>query len=494
MKLMDKVNNKMKNMVKKWLDIRPAQSRQILINEPLSFETNVLRNLIWYRGEAEEIEQFFQAVGQTTLAQQRFWAAAGYTDDIRKAHSGLPAVIADNLSQLIATDIQNAEFSGKDSKELQGRWENIRKENEFPKLLVKSIKDVLVTGDGAFKINVDSDISKLPIIEFYDASRVEYEMKNGRITGVVFISYHWEDDKEYILKEFYRKNSISYKLYQDDKEMPLSKVQRLKDLQPVTFAGDYMMAVPVMVWPSARFAGRGKSIFDNKTDSFDAFDEIISQWMDAIRAGRVKHYIPEDMIPRGDGGRLQSVDSFGSKFIKIDVPNSENAKHQIDTVQPEIRYEAFLSSYSTILDNCLQGIISPATLGINVGKMSSDESQREKKDITGVTRNAVTQVLEKAIPQLINYCLMTEDNINQHTPGYYDAAVSFGEYGAPDFDSRVNTVSTAATSGVMSTEAVVDELWGNSKDDKWKEQEVRRILKEKGIDMMDEPAVGTEIV
>lgn len=489
-----KITDKVKDMVRKWLDIRPARPRRITINEPLSFETNVLRNLVWYRGEADELEQFFIAVATTTVGRERFWAASGFSDKIRKAHSGLPGIMADTLSQLVATDMQDVEFDGSEVKDLQARWQAIREENEFPKLLVKSIKDVLVTGDGAFKINVDTDISNLPILEFYDASRVEYEMKNGRIVGVVFISYHWEKEKEYILKEFYQKNSISYKLFQDEKEVPLSTVEGLKDLKPVTYKGDFMMAVPVQVWPSAKFPGRGKSIYDNKTDSFDAFDEVVSQWMDAVRAGRVKHYIPEDMVPRDSKGNMTTVDSFGSQFIKTASVNIEGSQQKIETVQPDIRYDAFLSSYSTMLDNCLQGVVSPATMGINVGKMSSDEAQREKKDITGVTRNAITQVLEKTLAKLINTCLMVEDTIKERPPGHYDAAVSFGEYGAPDFDSRVQTVSTAASSGVMSTEALVDELWGTSKDDEWKKKEVQRILKEKGVDILDEPAVGAEVV
>lgn len=489
-----KLTDKVKDMVKKWLDIRPAQPRKITINEPLSFETNVLRNLIWYRGEADEIEQFFIAVANTTVGRERFWAASGFADKIRKAHSGLPGIMADTLSQLVATDIQNVEFDSEDSDVLKSRWKDIREENEFPKLLVKAITDVLVTGDGAFKINVDEEISGLPILEFYDASRVEYEMKNGRIVGVIFISYHWEKDKEYILKEFYRKNSVAYKLYQDDKEVPLNTVEVLKDLKPITYKGDFMMAVPVQVWPSAKFPGRGKSIYDNKTDSFDAFDEVVSQWMDAVRAGRVKHYIPEDMVPRDSKGNMTTVDSFGSQFIKTASVNIEGSQQKIETVQPDIRYDAFLSSYSTMLDNCLQGVVSPATMGINVGKMSSDESQREKKDITGVTRNAITQVLEKQLPKLVNICLMVEDTMKKKAPDHYDAAVSFGEYGAPDFDSRVQTVSTAASSGVMSTEALVDELWGTSKDDDWKKKEVKRILKEKGVDILDEPAVGAEVV
>ena len=70
--------------------------------------------------------------------------------------------------------------------------------------------------------------------------------------------------------------------------------------------------------------------------------------------------------------------------------------------------------------------------------------------------------------------------------------MSFGEYGAPDFDSRVQTISNAATGSIMSVEAQVDELWGSSKDDEWKRAEVRRIREERGILEVDEPSVGDE--
>ena len=35
------------------------------------------------------------------------------------------------------------------------------------------------------------------------------------------------------------------------------------------------MAVPLMFFKSLKFEGRGKSIFDNKSDAFDALDEVI---------------------------------------------------------------------------------------------------------------------------------------------------------------------------------------------------------------------------
>ena len=42
----------------------------------------------------------------------------------------------------------------------------------------------------------------------------------------------------------------------------------------------------------------------------------------------------------------------------------------------------------------------------------------------------------------------------------------------------------------MSVETQVDELWGSSKDDEWKESEVSRIKSEKGLINADEPSIG----
>ena len=211
----------------------------------------------------------------------------------------------------------------------------------------------------------------------------------------------------------------------------------------------------------------------------------------AMRARLQKlNYIPEDMIPRDpETGKLRSVDSFGTNFIQVQSSNKENATAQIDTVQPEIRYDAFVESYAATLNMCLQGIVSPATLGIDVGKMSSAEAQREKKDITGMTRNAITDALEKVLPQVVCSMLMTYDLMHSNQAGAYEPKVTFGEYGAPDFDSRVQTIASAAAASVMSVEAQVDELWGASKDDDWKRAEVQRILTERGIEDTPEPGI-----
>ena len=50
---------RVKTMIRSWLEIQPASGKGLVIREPVSFETNVLRNRIWYRGDACELDPLF---------------------------------------------------------------------------------------------------------------------------------------------------------------------------------------------------------------------------------------------------------------------------------------------------------------------------------------------------------------------------------------------------------------------------------------------------
>ena len=74
-----------------------------------------------------------------------------------------------------------------------------------------------------------------------------------------------------------------------------------------------------------------------------------------------------------------------------------------------------------------------------------------------------------------------------------EVTVKFGEYANPSFESQVETVVKAKTGGIMSIEASVDELYGDSKDDDWKQKEVQRIKDEQGIEEVDEASEADDI-
>ena len=85
------------------------------------------------------------------------------------------------------------------------------------------------------------------------------------------------------------------------------------------------------------------------------------------------------------------------------------------------------------------------------------------------------------------------DTLNNSTTQDIDVDVTFGEYANPSFESQVETVSKAKQGGIMSVEASIDELYGDTKDDDWKQEEVARLKAEQGIEQMTEPELNTEL-
>ncbi len=473
----------------KILNIKPAVDKTVTIREPLSYQGNVLRNRLWYRGDPSELDQFFKQSALDAVARSRFWAAVPSEDlNIRKIHSGLPAMITDKLSDIVIADLDKIELNNEASNEL---WKDVSKDNKFNELLGESITETLVAGDGAFKITVDTDLTKYPIMEFYSGERVDYKYNRGRLQEILFYTEYVVENKTYKLEESYGKGYIRYKLYDEaGKEVNLNAVRETANLKDITFTSNFIMGVPMKFFKSAKFKNRGKSVFDNKSDSFDLLDEVISQWIDAIRDGRVVKYIPEDLVPTNpDTGEILKPNSFDNKFIKIGSSLSEDAKNQIDMKQAEINYQAFIESYSNAIDMCLQGIISPATLGIDLKKTDNAEAQREKEKTTLYTRGKIVDTLTEVIPELIKLVLGVNDLILEQNPGEYEVTIGFGEYASPSFDTVVETVGKAKSYGIMSIEKAVDEMYGDTMTDDEKKEEVQRIKEQNGYLEAEEPKV-----
>lgn len=486
-----------KDLIKKWLEIVPAEDQKIRIDADMTHLDSCFEYQLWYRGSASELEQFYKSL--TTVhddtIRSKFWAAVPTKGNkLRKIHSGLPGLMVDMITSIVMSDLNGIEVT--DPNAWDDTWQAIADDNNFDDTLVQAISDVLVEGDGAWKISFDKNISEYPIVEFYPASRVKFEKERGRVKKIIFTTRYYVEatSKAYFLEEHYSKGQIDYKLYDEmGNEVSLGNVPELKDLKPISWTDDFVMAIPMMFYKSAKFKGRGRSIFDRKTDCFDAYDEAISQWQDALRLGRVKTYIPETMIPRDPAtGTILPPNPFDNQYIATKGNMAEDSKDKITVDAPTIDYKGLLQTYINTLDMCLQGIISPSTLGIDVKKLDNAEAQREKEKATLYTRNNVIKALNKVIPDLVKNVLGVYAALYNMGVEDVDASITFGEYANPSFEAQVETLGKAASSNLMSTETQVDELWGDTKDDEWKAKEVERIKAEKGIvSGGDEPpAVG----
>lgn len=489
---MGKLNDKLKDVVRNWLNIVPAPGDSITIQETNTFEGNCFRNLLWYRGDASELHQYYTQTDDM-MGNAKFWASDTTNDlKMRKIHTGLPAMIVDMLADIIVDSFNK--ITVENNNEAQKDWEDIAEDNDFKETVKQAIIDVFVECDGAFKISYDTDISKYPIIEFYAGTKVEYERTRGRITTVIFNNVYEKEDATYILKERYSKKGIKYELYkngnyvEDYKSIP--ETAELKEPIGVNFS----MAIPMMFNKSKKYKGRGQSILEKKLDAFDSFDEVWSQWVDAIRDNRTITYIPEDLIPTDSNGNLLEPNTFDRRYAKIGTSTSETENDRVTRENSDFDYEGMLQSYITALDLCLQGLISPSTLGIDVKKLDNADAQREKEKATQYTRGKVIDVLEKVIPKLVVTCLKCYDLAQGKTAGDYEVSVDFKEYANPSFEAIVETISKARPGqNVMSIEKTVDTMYGDSMTKEEKEEEIKRLKEESGIIQKEEPNIMSPI-
>lgn len=483
-----KLNETIKHGIRSWLNIVPASPYAIQIDETMDFELNAIRNRIWYSADGNKIEQMYRQMPEYA-DKQKFWSSRCTPGmEMRKIHTGLPSLIVRVLNSIIVSGMEKFEFSSPKQEQL---WEEIEKDNKFRKKFEKSLKETLFIGDGAYKISVDTDLSQYPILEWYPGEHIEIVLNRGRLKEIIFKKVYMDGKRQYVLNEHYGYGYIDPHLYRGETEVPLNTLDETANMKAVTFDKSVILAVPMKIYESSQFEGRGGSIFDGKLDAFDAFDETWSQWMDALRAGRTRTYIPESYIPRNpETGELIKPNAFDNRFIAGDNNMDENGKNQILSIQPSIAHDSYLASYCTSLDLCLQGIISPSTLGIDVKKLDNADAQREKEKTTLYTRDAIIEALQETIPELISAAINAYHLLHNETLEEVEVNIKFKEYANPSFESQVETVSKAKQGGIMSIERCVEELYGDSLDEHCKKEEITRLKAEQGIQDMEEPAVN----
>ena len=484
MGLINRMADTIRTGLRNFLHITKAPDRTITVDEASNHLTECFINRIWYNGNGKQLSQLYT---QLDSDNTRFWSArctAGL--EIRKIHTGLPALMCDTIANIVIADYNGTEVTSKSTTAYAERWAEIEKENHLSEVVRQMLLDLCIVGDGALKISFDKAVSDVPIVEWCSAENIDFTYVRGRIREIKFYTDYTQKHRCYRFEETYGYGYIHYALYDDNgKEIDLHTVDALSwiDSKGVTFDESYMWAVPVLYGKSCH-KGRGAGIIGIKTDAFDSLDEVWSQWMDALRACRTKQYVPDCLVPRNpETCQPISPNPFDNRFITVGNDMSENGNgNRIYTESPQIQHESYLSSYITALDLCLQGIISPSTLGIDTKKLDNADAQREKEKTTLYTRQNLVKITQNALQSLVAVVLNADVELNgKGIVEGLEVSVNFGEYANPSFESQVETVSKARQGGLMSVKTSVDELYGDSKSEDWKAEEVQRIKEEQGI-------------
>ena len=177
---------------------------------------------------------------------------------------------------------------------------------------------------------------------------------------------------------------------------------------------------------------------------------------------------------------------FNRQYVKIDTLPNGDGEHTgaITTTQPILNFEQYSQNAKSKLDFILTGLLSPATMGIDIAKKDNADAQREKEKVTIMTRNNIIERQTKIIKELVTLCLMIQEYIDTGdiTIDNYDFSIKFDEFANPSFENELSVLGNAWSDGQISTRKYVELLWGDKLSEEEKEIEIQELEKSRNSD------------
>ena len=482
---------------------RPDDDRTTFINDNEKLGRMKLKEYnVWYDGDGDELLNFYTRENYIGFnyepfymrnKKNYFWAISSTEAQIKRTHSGQPRNIVDTLVNIMPFPLISA---GEDTNKLQAvvresGLEQVYKDEQLPLTLVE--------GWGCWKINWDKDVSDYPSVEYVSAENVDFIYKNGKIIGIVFKNYYTSDKKRYLLLETrsieWKPNSsaaegsegervlvITNELYElptnmaagdDDtllKKVDLKTVSELESVEERIEIGpfDKLFAVPcVLLGNTSRQWGYGRSIFTGKIDLFDDLDQALSQSSNAVRLSTPIEYIDEEYLERDKNGLPKKPKAYDRKYVMMKGQKNGDGLatgQPVQITQPSVEFSRYSDHAVQILLQILNGILSPATLGIDIAKKDNAAAQREKEKVTIFTRNALINGEERILRSLMEQMLMAKEfmdtgAVSVHT---YDISVKFNEFADDSFENKLEALGKAYDMEEISTDMYLNKLYGDT--------------------------------
>ena len=455
-------------------------------------EEECVANRTWFIGNGDEllnyytnqeIKGFWRNPIYNRNKRNYFWGLSSTECDIKRVHSGIPNAIITTLTNVIGYPMIKADDGG--------MWQEIEDKNDFQTKLTQQGRPLtMVEGWGAWKINYDTNLADYPIIEYYEAENVDYIIKSGVMLGIIFTTYYTIEDKNYILFETrYKAKGNSYidydlfRLMKDNEveEVPLDYLNKNLEPQSVIEGLDDFLAVPSRYFYNVLDDKFGRSIYAGKLDLFDYLDETLSIANHTTRNSSPITWINPDFLQRDGLGNIGMPKHWDRTFLtKPALPDGEgNMSGDIFIDQPNLNVDQYIQTAKNTLDYILTGVLSPASMGIDIAKKDNAEAQKEKEKVTIMTKNNIVNSETKMMRKLVNLSLMLQQYINTGsiTTTDFNVQVQYDEFASPSLEEKLQTLGQAWSNGELSTEKYIQLLWGDAlteeeraKELKWLEQ------------------------
>lgn len=484
----------------------PDADRLVFINndDKLTIQRIHEYNL-WYQGDADELLNFY--THQNTIEynyepwysrnkRNYFWAISSSESDIKRTHSGMFRDVIDTLVNIMpfpmtragVLDLENT----KKKNVVDSNLQKIIKESGIKDIYTqKQLPMTLVEGWGCYKINWDLNISDYPILVYYRAENVDFVYQNDKITGIIFKDYYNNGKKRYMLSETRRIKSerdtagrikrnlvIEKELFEVNLQDPdyikavdFSAVPELQDVEKYIEIGPYngFLAMPCIIFENtSKCGGYGRSIMTGKISLFDDLDQCLSQAANAVRKSTPIEYFNTDFLERDNNGMPKQPKAYDRKYTlyrgQRSADGSSTSDAPVTVTQPNVDFHKYSEQAVQIQLQIINGIMSPATLGIDISKKDNAEAQREKEKVTIFTRNAIIDKEMEILRSILNEMLCAYEFMHKGeiTVQDYDISIKYNEFADDSFENKLKVLGQAFAQEDISEDMFMQKLYGDT--------------------------------
>lgn len=417
-----------------------------------------------------------------------FWAQSVNECNIKRVHDSLAHDMVDTLVNVIG------DFRAKSPDERTDAA--LRKIIEGNSLAVmvnqQEMPLTLAEGYGAFKMTFDASMADYPIIEYYPAECVRFIYKRKKLIGIVYVDYYKDDKgKDYVLLETRRVKDgdslIEFALFKlsrnEMKPVPLTQLTETANLPEEGYriqGYNDVLGTPTMFFHDSDNPEYGRSIFDGKIGLLDDLDQIRSQASQTVRVSTpVEYFDAESMRYTKDGVPMPPT-AFNRQFIAKEPMRGGDGSmvgKSVETTQPNLNFNAYEVAAEAVRDAILSGVLSPATMGIDVSKKDNAAAQREKEKVTIMTRNNVIARQTEILKDLLGKCLLLQEymTLGEMSVKESQIDVTYDQFANPVFENEVQILTGALANGVMTPELFIEKLYGDALSEDQKNRELAFI-------------------
>lgn len=477
---------------------------------------------VWYAGDADGLLNYYTRADVIEYnydpifnrnKKSYFWSVSSKEGDIKRSHSGQPRNIVDTLTAIIGLPRISVGTGESDSvlRKVDETLKEILYENNIENILMQEQRPLtLVEGWGGYKINWDKNVSDNPILIYYRADSIDFIYVSKRLRAIVYSDYYQDEaGNDYVLFETRRTENgnlvIEKELFRctpggGETIVPvdLEDCTFLKDVKPQIIIEHYngFLGYPCIYFNDSTHECYGRSIYTGKEDLFDDLDQCLSQSANTVRRSTPQEYFDVQYLEKDENGLPKMPQVYDRKYIQVQGGMSGDGSTgtvPVTVTQPKLDFTQYDSEAQHILIQAISGIMSPATLGIDIAKKDNADASREKEKVTIFTRNGIIKQEKRILKQICNDLLIAHEIMRKGKAScqHYDIDVTYDEYADASWESILKTVLTGWQAGILSDQYAVDALHKDAtKEIKDRELKFLQEQREKENQMSDPEMQG----